>query len=215
MNFTDCIPLSWYCPVNCAKDKVMCPMVMNYRKDGTWLDESPPPKGKECAADYKDCACGKGSKRCPGDLWCQPSTAPCPLTCKAGERECEIVSFNKTDGAMTGKRIQCVDEKQMCPCGKNAKACKIGGVSTCYSTVQAKDICPCPQSKDVCHVQDYDKQGKASGGLRAQCVAKGTACPCGKNADSCQDTQSESGPLICKAKFGKDKCPKPCTPTEE
>jgi len=63
-------------------------------------------------------------------------------------------------------------------------------------------------------VQDFGKNGKP-GKTRTVCTAKGSACPCGTNAKSCDDEQDASA-KVCVAKFGKTKgCPTPCAPSDE
>jgi len=91
----------------------------------------------------------------------------------------------------------------------------VDGNTQCFPTKKAKTLCPCKASQDTCLVQDYDNTvGKVTADV-PKCVARGAQCPCGKNTNSCEDTQDASK-KICVPKFSKDgsKCPVPCTPTQ-
>merc|ERR1719265_1790567 len=47
--WTECMPVTGYCPKSCGAGKVQCPEVDNFNKEGEYLTSKPPPK--ECTID--------------------------------------------------------------------------------------------------------------------------------------------------------------------
>jgi hypothetical protein len=190
--------------------------VDDFNKAGEYQATVKPAKGKECAASYSKCGCGKLAQRCSfeGISYCVPTAfGSCPIECKATEKKCDIVNV-KSDGSFVNAVERCVNMTQPCPCGKNTERCP--GEDFCVTKEEKKMICPCKLSEKVCEVEDYNKEGQQSGESRAKCTPKAKKCPCGKNTQLCED-KLDATKTICVPKNSKDGvagCPKPCTPAD-
>ncbi|CAJ1429530.1 unnamed protein product [Effrenium voratum] len=208
--WSECLPINGgYCPPSCAANEVPCFEVENFRPNGTSIGFTEPPK--PCAADYESCSCGREAKNCGG--WCIFKEDNCPVFCEVGKKKCFIDDYD-TSGNYLGDREVCVAEDQVCPCGKNTLRCP--GDDMCLRKSEADLVCPCSESQKQCTVRDYTARGKLES-VSTLCVNLGNKCPCGKNTLSCSDP-NDPDDNICNPKYAGtvlNKCPKPCTPTEE
>jgi len=215
-NYSDCIGPGDYCPVTCAGGQHVCPQKDNYGKGGDWLSSAAPSTDEQCASSLGECKCGTNSQMCTArkTSWCQASAYPCPVICTSKEKMCTVTNYD-VNGSVVSYKDQCMAGNATCPCGANNAKCVIGGRAMCFPSSMKAAVCPCKVSQDVCYVDDFDLNGLFTG-TRAACAAKGTACPCGKNTNSCSDTQ-DAKRKICLPKFSKEVsgCPTPCTPTAE
>eukprot|EP00928_Gymnodinium_smaydae_P032701 TRINITY_DN23614_c0_g1_i1.p1 TRINITY_DN23614_c0_g1~~TRINITY_DN23614_c0_g1_i1.p1 ORF type:complete len:880 (-),score=157.13 TRINITY_DN23614_c0_g1_i1:49-2688(-) len=207
-SWTECIFKDEYCPVTCSAGQVQCPEVEEFDSMGEFVKAVTPKK--PCVAKLSDCACGKGAQQCKqGDFsWCQPKVLGCPIACKKDFQECYLDNFNAT-GHFQFSQGKCVDERDPCPCGKNAKKCADG---MCIPKTEA---CDCKASERACSIADFAKDGSVKG-FTSVCVAKNAACPCGQNSKRCKgETAADNYCLPKGSKDGKGgECHQYCKPEE-
>lgn len=172
-----------------------CP-VFSYSSNGMLVAEETCATGTTCPV-----LCGLSAQTCTSSnsTQCLPLSTSCPLQCSSTQQLCTVKDFGRSATAIT-QQLVCTSADVTCPCGANSRTCLVSDpvfhdltMSQCLHKSHTCPVTCDPVSQKTCFPISFSEDGSINSTLLPVCVSMSEACPCGRNAMPCTQTDPLTG----------------------